>query len=82
MARAYEHLDFTETFLATFSAKDFSASERAAFLKALRFLDADEGHPSLRVHKLTGDREGSWSVSATEVLRMTVERLVDGRKSR
>lgn len=80
MAGAYEHLDFTETFLETFSARDFSAIERASFLKALRLLDANEGHPSLRVHKLAGDREGSWSASASQVLPMTFERHVGGRK--
>lgn len=80
MPAGYEHPDFTDTFLRTFSTKDFSVSERAAFLKALRLLDTNEAHPSLRVHKLTGDREGSWSAAASQVLRMTFERLPDGRK--
>ena len=78
--RGYGSLDFTETFLLTFASKDFTASERAAFLKALRLLDNNERHPSLRVHKLEGDREGSWSASASNVLRFTFERLEGGGK--
>ncbi len=82
MGRAdeYRTLDFTATFLETFASRDFSKAERAAFLKALRLLDENERHPSLRVHELKGDREGSWSASASAVLRMTFERLSDGRK--
>lgn len=77
---SYSSIDFTETFLRSFTAKDFTANDRAAFLKALRLLDADERHPSLRVHALRGDRGGSWSASASGSLRMTFERLPDGRK--
>jgi mRNA-degrading endonuclease YafQ of YafQ-DinJ toxin-antitoxin module len=76
----YRTLDFTETFLVTFASADFSRSERRQFLKALRLLDDDERHPSLRVHKLEGDREGSWSASATRELRFVFERHKDGRK--
>lgn len=77
---AYTSIDFTETFLVSFTAKDFSPADRRAFLKALRLLDANERHPSLRVHALKGDREGSWSVSASGSLRMTFERLPNDRK--
>lgn len=80
MADSYETLEFTDTFLATFASRDFAASDRKAFLKALRLLDTNERHPSLRVHQLKGDRHGSWSVSASDVLRMTFERLPDGHK--
>lgn len=66
--------------VSTFAGKDFTASERKALLKALRLLDEDERHPSLRVHQLRGDREGSWSASASGVLRLTFERLPEGRK--
>lgn len=76
--RPYQHIDFTETFLGSFASHDFSASERKLFLKALRLLDEDERHASLRVHQLHGDREGSWSVSASQELRMTFERLPGG----
>lgn len=80
MARAYRRIDFTDTFLESFSSKDLTSSDRAAILKALRLLDDDEQHPSLRVHKLAGDREGSWSASASRLLRLTFERLDAGRK--
>jgi mRNA-degrading endonuclease YafQ of YafQ-DinJ toxin-antitoxin module len=76
----YGTLDFTETFLETYGGKDFSEKERRLFRKALRFLDQDEKHPSLRVHKLQGDQEGSWSASASDELRMTFERSPGGRK--
>jgi mRNA-degrading endonuclease YafQ of YafQ-DinJ toxin-antitoxin module len=80
MATAYRSLDFTCTFLETFVSKDLTAADRAAILKALRLLDEDERHRSLRVHKLEGDRQGSWSASASMTLRVTFERLDGGRK--
>lgn len=76
----YKSLDFTETFLSAFAGRDFSAGERRLILKALRLLDENERHPSLRVHQLHGDREGSWSASASAVLRVTFERHAGGRK--
>lgn len=80
MAGEYRSLDFTDTFLQTFASKDLTAANRSAVLKALRLLDENERHPSLRVHKLNGDREGSWSASASRVLRLTFERSEGGRK--
>lgn len=82
MAGGYDYgtLDFTETFLESYAGGEFSEKERRLFRKALRLLDQDEKHPSLRVHKLQGDREGSWSASASGELRMTFERQPDGRK--
>jgi Txe/YoeB family toxin of Txe-Axe toxin-antitoxin module len=76
----YRTLDFTETFLETYAGREFGDRERRLFRKALRLLDRDERHPSLRVHKLHGDQDGSWSVSASHELRMTFERRPDGRK--
>lgn len=76
----YRTLDFTETFLEAYASRDVSKADRARFRKALRLLDDDEAHPSLRVHQLEGDRAGSWSASASEVLRMTFERRPGGRK--
>lgn len=76
----YTSIDFTETFLVSFAAKDFTSADRRTFLKALRLLDSNERHPSLRVHALKGDREGSWSASASGSLRMTFERLSNGRR--
>ena len=76
----YRSLDFTATFLATLATGTFTPSERKRFLKALDLLDSDEQHPSLRVHELKGDRDGSWSAAASDVLRMTFERQPGGRK--
>jgi mRNA-degrading endonuclease YafQ of YafQ-DinJ toxin-antitoxin module len=73
--------DFTDTFLETFASKDFTAGERKATRKALRLLDSDERHPSLRVHQLQGDLTGLWSASASEVLRLTFTRAPQGRKT-
>jgi hypothetical protein len=78
--RPYQGIDFTETFLASFASRDFTDSERRLFPKALRLLDEDERHPSLRVHQLRGDREGSWTASASQELRMTFQRLPGGRR--
>lgn len=80
MTGGYKTLDFTETFLAMFAGRDFTASDRKAVLKALRLLDANPAYPSLRVHQLKGDRAGSWSASASEVLRLTFEQLPGGAK--
>ena len=80
MADEYHSLDFTETFLETFVSRDLTAADRRAIMKALRLLDENEKHPSLRVHKLEGDREGSWSALASRSLRLTFERLEGGRR--
>lgn len=76
----YGSLDFTETFLETYASRSFDERERRLLRKALRLLDQDEKHPSLRVHKLHGDQDGSWSASASDELRVTFERLPAGRK--
>ena len=81
MADPYKSLDFTDTFLETFGSKNFTAAERKAIRKALRLLDRDEKHPSLRVHQLEGDLAGLWSASASEVLRLTFVRGARGRKT-
>ena len=65
MSDQFRHLDFTDTFLETFGSKDFTAAERKAIRKALRLLDTDERHPSLRVPQLQGDLAGRWSASAS-----------------
>lgn len=80
MSSGYQSLDFTATFLETFASRDFSAADRKAVIKALRLLDDNEQHLSLRVHKLEGDRAGSWSASATHSLRITFERCEGKRK--
>jgi mRNA-degrading endonuclease YafQ of YafQ-DinJ toxin-antitoxin module len=81
MADPFESLDFTDTFLETFGSKDFNAVERKAIRKALRLLDTDERHPSLRVHQLRGDLAGLWSASASDALRLTFARTPRGRKT-
>jgi hypothetical protein len=79
---AYRTLDFTETFLETLAdSRRFNRPERAQFLKALRLLDTDERHRSLRVHELSADMAGVWSASALDSLRMTFIRQAGGRKT-
>jgi mRNA-degrading endonuclease YafQ of YafQ-DinJ toxin-antitoxin module len=81
MAVPFKSLDFTDTFLETFGSKGFSAADRRAIRKALRSLDSDEQHPSLRVHQLKGDLTGLWSASASDALRLTFVRTGQGRKT-
>ncbi|TAK21746.1 MAG: hypothetical protein EPO26_13285 [Chloroflexota bacterium] len=77
---SYRSFVFTDTFLDSYTSRDFSAADRARFKRALRLLDEDERHPSLRLHQLQGPLAGVWSVSASDVLRITFERLDGGRK--
>ena len=81
MSDPFQSLDFTDTFLETFGSKDFTAAERKSIRKALRLLDSDERHPSLRVHQLQGDLAGLWSASASDALRLTFVRTPHGRKT-
>jgi mRNA-degrading endonuclease YafQ of YafQ-DinJ toxin-antitoxin module len=81
MAEPYTSLDFTDSFLETFGSKNFTAAERKTIRKALRLLDSDEKHPSLRVHQLEGDLAGLWSASASDVLRLTFVLTARGRKT-
>jgi mRNA-degrading endonuclease YafQ of YafQ-DinJ toxin-antitoxin module len=81
VTESYKSLDFTDTFLETFGSKDFTAAMRKAMRKALRLLDTDEKHPSLRVHQLQGDLTGLWSASASDALRLTFVRTGQGRKT-
>lgn len=70
----------TIDFLRSLWEEKFSAQERKQLLNALELLDTNEKHPSLRVHQLHGDKEGQWSASASRSLRITFERMSDGRK--
>jgi mRNA-degrading endonuclease YafQ of YafQ-DinJ toxin-antitoxin module len=81
MSGPFASLDFTDTFLETFGSKDFTAADRKVIRKALRLLDGDERHPSLRVHQLSGDLAGLWSASASASLRLTFVRTGQGRKT-
>lgn len=76
----YRTLEFTDAFLEDFVRRDFSAADRQRILRALRILDTNERHPSLRVHELRGPLEGVWSASASDELRVTFVRLEGGRK--
>ena len=46
------------------------------YLKALKLLEADPFHPSLRIHKLSGRLDGLHSVSINLSYRITLELLV------
>lgn len=68
----------TPEFLESLTA--LSRDDQRRVLRALALLDESERHPSLRVHQLRGDLAGQWSASASSSLRITFERLPDGRK--
>ncbi len=76
----YRSLELTQTFLADLISNDFTATDRKRFLQVLRLLDTNEQHPSLRVHALQGKLKGTWTVSASDELRITFIRLGDSRK--
>lgn len=76
----YRSLEFTDSFLESYAAREFSSADRAAVRKALHLLDEDDRQRSLRVHELQGDMAGVWSASASRSLRITFERLEAGRK--
>jgi hypothetical protein len=78
--QAFRTLRFTPTFLETLVDKEFSASDRRMFVKALKLLDSNEKHPSLRVHELKEVLSGFWSASASKSLRMTFIREPEGVK--
>jgi len=74
----YKTLDFTSTFLKDLTA--IARTDQRRIIRALDLLDANEQHPSLHVHELKGPLAGVWSVSASDSLRITFERLDTGRK--
>ncbi len=76
----YTSLTVPSEFIESFGAREFSYAERQRFVRALRLLDTNEKHPSLRVHQLRGDQAGIWSASASDELRLTFERLPEGKK--
>jgi hypothetical protein len=76
----YRSVEITPTFLESLIAHDFTAADRRRFVRALRLLDQNERHRSLRVHQLQGDLAGVWSASASDELRMTFLRAGGGRK--
>ncbi len=76
----YATLIITSEFIESYGAREFSYAERQRFRRALQMLDSNERHPSLRIHQLQGDQAGVWSASASDELRVTFERLPDGKK--
>ena len=76
----YETLQFSDDFLESYGSKEFSTSDRRRILRALRLLDTNEQHPSLRVHQLEANLKGKWSASASDELRIIFQRLDGGRK--
>jgi mRNA-degrading endonuclease YafQ of YafQ-DinJ toxin-antitoxin module len=74
----YRSLDFTSEFMDAYS--DLGQVEQRRIRAALLRLDADDRHPSLRVHQLQGDLAGQWSAAASDSLRITFERQPNGRK--
>jgi mRNA-degrading endonuclease YafQ of YafQ-DinJ toxin-antitoxin module len=80
VAGGYRTLELAPTFVESLIARDFSEADRKRFVRALRLLDDNEQHPSLRVHELRGDMAGTWSASASDQLRMTFLRMASGRK--
>jgi len=76
----YTTVVLTSDFVESYGAREFSAAERKRFARALRLLDTDEQHPSLRVHQLMGKARGIWSASASDELRITFARRADGVK--
>jgi hypothetical protein len=80
MTEPYSSIRLTAEFLQSWGDRKFTAEDRARLLRALRLLDSNEKHPSLRVHALRGDMEGSWSASASDALRIEFERGEGGVK--
>ena len=76
----YPTIEFSDDFLMAFADRKFSTADRRAILKAIGLLDSDERHPSLRVHQLEGDMDGSWTCYASRSLRIVFTRRADGRK--
>jgi mRNA-degrading endonuclease YafQ of YafQ-DinJ toxin-antitoxin module len=74
-------LGFTQECLEHLVGERFSASDLRRIFQALRMLDTNERHPSLRVHQLQGQLEGRWSASASDELRITFRRIGEGRKA-
>lgn len=76
----YATLDVSADFLESLITQGFSPNEQKRLARALRLLDTNEQQPSLRVHRLQGKEAGIWSASASDELRITFERLANGRK--
>ena len=59
-----------------------SRDDQRRVLRALAKLNANEHTPSLRIHELHGNAAGQWSAAPSKSLRITFERLEQGRGKR
>ena len=57
-----------------------ASDDQRRVLRALAKLDTAEQTPSLRIHEMHGNAAGQWSATASKSLRITFERLEQGRK--
>ena len=73
-------LRLSKRFTADLLDNRLTASERSAVKKSLELLDSNEHHPSLRIHRLEGDPEGSWTAYVTMKVRITFRRDAGGLK--
>lgn len=73
-------LRLSKRFTADLLDNRWTAAERSAVKKALELLDTKDQHPSLRIHRLAGDPEGSWTAYVTMSVRITFRREPDGLK--
>lgn len=80
MPDGYASLEFTQEFITDLTRKRWQSIELAAIIKCLGLLDEDDRHPSLRIHALVGDRDGTWTAYVNRSIRLTFERLAGGRR--
>ena len=65
------HIDFSPDFnkkLKKIKQSDSQLSKR--IVKQLKLFSEDSKHPSLRLHKLSGEIDNRWSISITMSIRM------------
>ena len=79
VAYDFKSLDATETFVESYSSPTMSAPDRSLIMQALQGLDRKEHVPAMQVHQLVADPFDAWVASAGRALRITFERLDEGR---
>lgn len=80
MSNYLPSLRLSKRFTADMLDTRFTAAERSAVKKTLELLDSNDRHPSLQVHRLDGDQEGSWTAYVTMKVRITFSRGDGGLK--
>jgi len=78
VAVTFENIDFTPEFLQNLAG--LSNANGKKVVKALSLLDDNDRHPSLEVHQLKGELEGIWTAKASKGMRITFQRVANGRK--